>query len=240
LPLEETEAASPIDVRTLGDFVEALKDCHPLFWAFRGQSRFDDPLLPSAHRPDGYHDTGDAFFEREALEMFKRHARPHLDTTPSETNDWEWLAIAQHHGLPTRLLDWTRSAAVALYFAVERPNDARESGVWAYKHKSFPWDPKVNPFDIQRVVVYDPPHIATRFTAQRGCFTAHPTDFRKRTMDLWPGELRSFRIPPPCRVPIRKALLTLGYDRATVFPDADGVSLAIRRLYCRPSDEPHL
>jgi hypothetical protein len=108
------------------------------------------------------------------------------------------------------LLDWTRSAAAALYFAVENPNDGSDSGVWAYKHQSFPWNPAVNPFDLDNVVVYDPPHIAARFTSQRGCFTAYPADFRDRETNRWLGDLKAFRIPADARVPIRRALRLIG------------------------------
>jgi len=87
---------------------------HP--W-FRGHRCSRWPLLPSAFRYKREAGVGSDFFsEAELLDMFKRRAPRYLDHQPG--THWEWVSLMQHHGLPTRLLDWTESALVALHFAI--------------------------------------------------------------------------------------------------------------------------
>ncbi|MBP0615793.1 FRG domain-containing protein [Jiella mangrovi] len=77
---------------------------------FRGVGQADFDLIPSLKRLGGsYWD-----LERHVLRNFRKYA--HRSTVPHD-DDWNWLALGQHHGLPTRLLDWTYSPYVALHFA---------------------------------------------------------------------------------------------------------------------------
>lgn len=95
---------------------------HRLPHVFRGAASARSALLPTVARmarPD---------LEMPLLRAFQRYARP----VPPPQSQWEWLAVARHHGLPTRLLDWTFSPYVALHFVTEDPAYFDEDGaVWS-------------------------------------------------------------------------------------------------------------
>ena len=160
------------------------------------------------------------------LEEFKKGARPHTQLPPQ--NQWEWLALAQHHGLATRLLDWTSNPLGALYFACEEPVSAADSAVWCYHHAGEVASAAPDPFAIKRITAYWPPHVTQRITVQGGCFTAHPP-VTPRLGTTWPGDLRQIIVPSAERRGMRLALTQLGITRSTLFPDLDGIAFATNR-----------
>lgn len=101
-------------------------------WAFRGQSRADWGLQPGIERHANKPQVAEQYIVRE----FKRRAHHYLRDLPDDEDDLEWLALMQHHGAPTRLLDWTKSAYIAAFFAAESASKSTSSAIWAIDQES--------------------------------------------------------------------------------------------------------
>jgi hypothetical protein len=97
---------------------------HRSDFVYRGEASIGAKLVTSLQRLGGDY----AHVERHLLRNFRKYA--HRSDVP-EDSLWHWLALAKHHGLSTRLLDWTFSPYVALHFVTAHPADYEQDGlIW--------------------------------------------------------------------------------------------------------------
>lgn len=212
---------------------------------FRGLSSVNHKLLPGWYRL-GERTKG--IDEDDLQDEFQRRALPLLEGRQPDSL-WEWCFLMQHYGLPTRLLDWSESSFVGLYFAIGdwkgkggKPTD--DAVIWMldpwYLNKWSMKTDEVFRYDETKIAKYLPKllyekddspekpialmplHSNRRLTAQRGVFTMHGTDDR-------PLEelLSSEKQPHLARIVIRKKhvldlrteLQLTGSTDVTFFPE---------------------
>jgi hypothetical protein len=95
------------------DFVDGLSEN----WVFRGQSSAQWGLQNAIERTEFINFYKD--IEKDFLSEFQRGARNYLNKDETPEHLIEWLALMQHHGAPTRLLDFSKSPYIGAYFAYE-------------------------------------------------------------------------------------------------------------------------
>ena len=176
---------------------------------------------------------------------------------PGDQRDWDWYFLMQHSGAPTRLLDWSEGALIALYFAVRNNPGFYDAAVWVldpYKLNQRvipgrllisptiamdPEDQKLlkrwlpDPFSRKRVklpsspVAIYPAHNVQRISSQRSCFTIHGSD--PDGLDNFENDRLLIKIViPSIKVPeIRRDLEVFGIDEVSIFPDLDGLGRCV-------------
>jgi hypothetical protein len=200
---------------------------------FRGHGDSEYRLSTSLHR------MGRTRLERycaEILPRFRTEAEAILDQRIdlNDANDFSMtLALAQHHGLPTPLLDWTRSAYVAAFFSfsevIEKPRANRPNFVRVYALSSQFVSRKTPVVTVAFIPDYvSPLSVAPRrnprLSAQQGEFlVTNIADLEDYLLKRHPGELTAADIPASCAVEALEDLAFMGLSAATMFPGLDGM-----------------
>jgi hypothetical protein len=186
---------------------------------FRGVSDSTYELIPSIGRCKAKDETSLLNFEKTIFEDFKQRAFRYLSHEPK--NDFEWLFLAQHYGIKTRLLDWTTSPLIALYFACDGNSD-KECAV--YKILMSRWYSNFtsdgNPFDILEVGGLEPPHKDVRYINQAGVFTISP----RPTEPLNYPSIFKFTFSSQVKEEIRWQLRKMGIHASLIYPGLESIA----------------
>jgi len=222
-------------------------------WCFRGQGDAGWTLRPSLSRPIEVSKVVRKAWPRQEeriRRIFERKSHLFTQDTPRD-DELEWLALMQHYGAPTRLLDFTWSPYVAAFFALERATE--NAAIWAVnlpllwdihdRHRidgvtieaADPRDAKAfNKYFLpnQRAFVWqgDPFRMPLRVVAQSGTFlvSSHLGMTVEDILARYPGEgqlLAKFVLPAAkLRAEAMASLYSMNITQATLFPGLDGLA----------------
>jgi hypothetical protein len=218
-------------------------------WAFRGERDQRWPLYSSLSRYlQNFGVARAAWPEQESriLRIFKRKAHQFLTKPPDPDDDFQWMALMQHHGAPTRLIDFTWSPYVAAFFALERT--LADGVVWAMNparvdssraEKRIRMDPRVQANFVKyfltgtrHIIWMGEPHTMNRrLIAQSGTFAVPgvldvPIEEILNDSDQ-ENILAKIVLPNAVREVGMRELYRMNITYATLFPDLDGLAKSL-------------
>lgn len=186
------------------------------------------------------------------IDEFKHYALMRSDAHP--VGYWDWLVLAQHHGVPTRLLDWTENPLQALFFAVSDADQSEsDASLFILKPKelnirslgasytspvvlrdsssvldSYRPDRSQNSRSLPVAVIAA--NDFTRIVAQHGVFTLHP-DPRFSGSNGFEDCSQKLIIPKQFKSEIKRELEFVCIDESSSYPDLDHLGAHIRKIH---------
>lgn len=228
---------------------ERVASDNRILW-FRGHRDASWTLSPTIKR--GYDSDG----ERNLTHRFRSRAGVRHDRLPDYADLSSWLALMQHYGLPSRLLDWTRSPMVALFFALDgahRVSQPTDASLWILEPHALNVAQGFEPVTaalnarmyldlIKPAFYHKSPELGTvaaamasetdqRMFVQQGCFTVHSADAPLERLQLPEHVLTKVRISAQCVRQLSFDIELCGFRRGDLFPDLQNLADELRTSY---------
>jgi hypothetical protein len=250
-----------VTIKSWDDYDKAVSPKHYRGWIYRGQSDASWELESSLHR--AFEETqlihkahsrtkkklNRVEHERVMIDRFMCNAHIYLPTLPKEGDTLSWLSLMQHHGAPTRLLDFTFSPYIALFFALEAGGGS--AAVYCVNHHAIKNDDDKY-FGKDRLEVYsrildgenvsddpclfsfEPTFSNHRLLSQQGLFVATNTLQRSHEEIINYYEIREsdfvkYIIPKKLRYSGLRKLNQMNINAANIYPGLDGFCKSMRR-----------
>jgi hypothetical protein len=237
-----------VEIESVEDYLKVIKQSKETNiqsgnnqgFLFRGQTA-DHPLLSKICRLKARGDLLQT--ERLLLQEFKR-TNPLLIEQHRPMDDWDYLTLGQHFGLPTRLLDWSDNALTALWFATSNMRfftmpESDYAVVWILMPNEEDYNldiEKVQPFDVPFMKIIKPRIIKQRINNQSGVFSVASSRevVEKRVLDeagSYDEKLIKIKISSAKFDDIRTDMNTLGVNAFSLFPELEGLCAHLQWQY---------
>ena len=204
-----------ITITSFAHFFEQIEKNDYTQTIYRGEPENSTPLIPKLGRLSAEKKRHVLTLEKKLFEAFKVRAERYLTFQPA--TKIEWLALAQHFGLPTRLLDWTESPLVAAFFATRKNCDGYVYSTVSVKELK---DAVVDPFAITEPSVMRVPARFDRIQHQLGLFTIDSSPLTAFSY----GRMRQIKIPVNLRLMFLDILCKSGVTDESLLPGLEGLA----------------
>lgn len=253
---EKVRAMNIVTIESIDQLTKAVlktfRETHTRWW-FRGQKDQSWDLLPSVRR--GYSKQREKFLTN----LFYTRSKTRYTNSPLASDYGGWLALMQHYGLPTRLLDWSSSPLVAAYFATKFAFDmgdvgtVKDAAIWMLEphllNKSQGYEPIFPPLNAKsleklikpamkgrdssriKVLAASPLESDLKMLTQQGAFTVHVIGKPLNKMAGSGKWLKKMVIPASSVGPMARELDVLGIRLADLFPDLQSLAKEITNMH---------
>jgi len=259
------------EIKSLSQFsnlIEKLNKLKDSVFLYRGCGKYSHKLLPSLYRHTEKKSVKEFLeLETQILERFKQRSIPYIDKPLNSENNWSYLFLMQHYGVPTRLLDWTENPFIGLFFALtsahyNKINNKFSSDAAFWILNATSWNMKAidkagysgeilthssplikgheplldfDQLNKNPIAIYGE-YNSQRIVAQRGAFTIFGSNItpmeRIKNKENFPTEsLLKFKISKNNILKLLDSLLSVGITDSVIFPDLEGLSKEIKRLF---------